>query len=115
MKRECSESKPAANRKINVNFKKQSSIVHLKCVQVITFTAEKKMQHIKAEENFFLIVAFFLVKCTAINLCFLKLRLSLMRYMQPMAAVLTSNFRNSNQLFFGAAFNIWTFNKLCRH
>ena len=74
------KSKAADNRKINANFKKGGGVVYQTFVLLINSTAEKKMQHIKAEENLFLFVAFFLMKCIASNPPFLKLRIALIRY-----------------------------------
>ena len=73
---ECGD---ADNNKINANFKKGGSVVYQSVELLMNNTAEKKMQHIKAEENLFLFVAFVLMKCIASNPPFLKLRLSLMR------------------------------------
>ena len=70
----------AANIKINANFKKGGSVVYQSVELLMNSTAEKKMQRIKAEENLYLFVAFFLTNSIASNPPFLKLRLSLMRY-----------------------------------
>ena len=73
------ESSTSDNNKINANFKKGGSVVYQSVELLMNSTTEKKMQQIKAEENLFLFVAFFLMKCVASNPPFLKLRLSLMR------------------------------------
>ena len=70
------------NKKINANFKKGGSVVKQSVELLMNSSAEKKMQQIKAEENLFLFVAFFLTNCIASYPPFLKLRLSLMRYLQ---------------------------------
>ena len=67
------------NNEINANFKKGVGVVYQSVELLMNSTAEKKMQHIKAEENLYLFVAFFLMKCVLRNPPFLKLRLSLMR------------------------------------
>ena len=76
------KSRAADNRKINANFKKGGFVVYqtvallMKCVQA------KKNATEESGKNLYLFVAFFLTNSIASNPPFLKLRLSLMRYLQ---------------------------------
>ena len=90
------KSKPAGNKKINANFKKGGFVVYQTVVHLMKCVHDKKNATEESGKNLYLFVAFFLTNSIASYPPFLKLRLSLMRYLPLMGTVLTFNGRNSN-------------------